>query len=110
MPHERKFREVYIFTRNLFLQSPKGHERYLFLLIILNLDALSRASKAFDDLILQGKRLNKIDEKMKDFVIKENLDMELKNFYTPLKSFNQLEENLYINYTKLAQFDDYKIQ
>ena len=47
---------------------------------------------------------------MKDFVIKENLDMELKNFYTPLKSFNHLEENLNLNYTKLAQFDDYKIQ
>jgi hypothetical protein len=53
--------------------------------------------------------LNKIDEKMRDLVIKENLDMELKNFYTPLRSFNQLEENLYLNYTKLAQFDDYKI-
>lgn len=51
-------------------------------------DALSRASKAFDDLIVQGKRLTKIDEKMRDFVIKENLEMELRNFYTPLKSFN----------------------
>jgi hypothetical protein len=88
----------------------KGTRTVLFPLNNLNLDALSRASKAFDDLILQGKRLNKIDEKMKDFVIKENLDMELKNFYTPLKSFNQLEENLNLNYTKLAQFDDYKIQ
>lgn len=69
---------------------------------------MSRASKAFDDLILQGKRLNKIDEKMRDLVEKDKLDAELKNFYTPLKSFNQLEENLYLNYTRLLQFDEYK--
>ncbi len=47
---------------------------------------------------------------MRDFVIKENLEMELRNFYTPLKSFNQLEENLYLNYTKVIQFEEYKIK
>ncbi len=47
---------------------------------------------------------------MRDFVIKENLEIELRNFYTPLKSFNQLEENLYLNYTKVIQFEEYKIK
>ena len=73
-------------------------------------DALSRASKAFDDLIMQSKRLTKIDEKRKEFVEKDKMDMELRNFYTPLKAFTQLEENLYLNYTKLIQFDEFKVQ
>jgi len=31
--------------------------------------------------------LTKIDEKMKEFVEKDKMDMELRNFYTPLKAF-----------------------
>ena len=59
---------------------------------------------------MQSKRLTKIDEKMKEFVEKDKMDMELRNFYTPLKAFTQLEENLYLNYTKLIQFDEFKVQ
>lgn len=105
--------EKYTSSQEVFSSNLQRDTNGTYQLSYLNntiLDALTRASKAFDDLIVQGKRLNKIDEKMRDFVIKDNLDMELKSFYTPLKSFNQLEENLYLNYTRLNQFDDYKMQ
>ena len=74
--------------------------------LIINLDALDRARKATDDLVMMGKRIGKIDEKMQDFANKDHVEKELKTFYAPLKSHLELENRMH-DYTLLSQFIEY---